>query len=365
MHFGLKAVSLLVVEALFLQQVEASIGDNLKDFRDCLKLCDIVTCNGRTNYQDVSDASYDLMMKDQKETNRFATLPLAWNLRLLGWECYPNCDYQCQRFVTADRKQRGEAIVQFHGKWPFERVFGIQELFSTLFSIGNFFPHYWGFKLMWTHYKAERSIHGNPEAASIYWAYGITGLVASFAWVFSTLFHLRDTWTRERLDYYFAGMTVISGLYCVGTRYFKLYLTRNKIKRLTFGLLIITMYVCHVMKLLDDWSYTYNMRANVVVGVTEDLLWFLHAIRTFRQHRQSGNLFDDLKNKTVNWTLTPIILVVSVSLGMTFELFDFPPILDLLDAHATWHFCTIWPALYWYPYMVRDVEQGVKDTKFE
>ena len=91
MHFGLKAVSLLVVEALFLQQVEASIGDNLKDFRDCLKLCDIVTCNGRTNYQDVSDASYDLMMKDQKETNRFATLPLAWNLRLLGWECYPNC----------------------------------------------------------------------------------------------------------------------------------------------------------------------------------------------------------------------------------------------------------------------------------
>ncbi|QOU22163.1 hypothetical protein BRETT_002335 [Brettanomyces bruxellensis] len=365
MRFNSKAVLVTVLGFSFSRQVEASIGDNLDEFKDCCKLCDIVTCNGRENYPDVSDASYDLMMKDQTETKRFVTLPLAWNLRFLGWECYQNCDYQCQRFITADRKEKGESVVQFHGKWPFARVFGVQEFFSTLFSIGNFFPHYWGFKSMWAHYKVEKSIRGNPEAASMYWAYAIIGLVASFAWIFSTLFHLRDTWTREKLDYYFAGMTVISGLYGVGTRYFKLYLTSNNGKRFAFGLLIISMYICHVLRLLHDWSYTYNMRANVIVGISEDVLWFLHAIRTFRQRRQSTNILVDLQNKAINWTLIPILLVISVSLGMTFELFDFPPIMDLLDAHATWHFCTIWPALYWYPYMVRDVEQGVKDTKFE
>lgn len=305
------------------------------------------------------------MVEDQKETNRFTSMPLSLPLRILGWKCYPNCDYQCQRIITEDRKEKGDEVVQFHGKWPFVRAFGMQELFSTLFSIGNFFPHYWGCKLMWSHYKKETSIHGNKEAANLYWAYMIVGLVASLAWVFSTLFHLRDTWTRELLDYYFAGMTVISGFYAIVTRVFKLYLTRNNGKRFLFGMVVLLMYAAHITRLIIDWSYTYNMRANVFIGVIEDALWFTHAITSFQSRRTSRGFVSDLKDPSINWTLIPIILVLSVTFGMTFELFDFPPMMDLLDAHAIWHFCTIWPALYWYPYMVKDVEWGVKDTKFE
>ncbi|VEU20256.1 DEKNAAC101143 [Brettanomyces naardenensis] len=350
---------------LQLPTVRASTGDELEEFEDCVKLCDIVTCNGRDKYDDVSDASYTLMVNDQAETNRFVTMPLAWNLRLLGWECYPNCDYQCQRLVTAERSASGKEVVQFHGKWPFLRALGVQELFSTLFSIANFFPHYWGFLSMWNHYENELQIHGNPEAANLYWAYMVVGIVASMAWVFSTLFHLRDTWTREQLDYFFAGMTVISGLYGVGVRYFRLYLTKNNRKRLIFAALIIFMYLGHVTRLLIDWSYTYNMQADVAIGLIQDVLWISHSISTFNKRRVSKDILEDLTNPDVNWTLTPIALVISVSLGMTFELFDFPPMLELLDAHALWHFCTIWPALYWYPYMVRDVEEGVKDKKYE
>ncbi|QPG73875.1 hypothetical protein FOA43_001190 [Brettanomyces nanus] len=345
--------------------VEASTGDDLEEYQDCWKLCDIVTCNNRASYPDVEDPMFELMMKDQQKTGRFEEMPMAWNLRFLGWKCYDNCDYQCQRMVTQDRQAKGKEVVQFHGKWPFIRAFGMQELFSTLFSIGNFFPHYWGFETMWRHYQKEMGMHGDVEAAHAYWAYLIVGLVASCAWVSSALFHLKDTWTREQLDYYFAGMTVVSALYAVGMRYFHLYLTKNDSKRIIFGAVVILIYLGHVTRLVCDWSYTYNMRANVTLGLLEDVLWVAHALTTFREQRVSKSLLKDLKNPKVNWTLIPIVLVISVSMGMTFELFDFPPMFDLLDAHAMWHLCTIWPAIYWYPYMVRDVESGVKEKKFE
>ncbi|GME81720.1 unnamed protein product [Ambrosiozyma monospora] len=107
------------------------------------------------------------------------------------------------------------------------------------------------------------------------------------------------------------------------------------------------------------------MRANVFIGVIQYFLWFYQAGSSFNKSRKHSNLIDDLKDPDVNWTLTPIVLVMSVLCGMSFEMFDFAPMFDLLDAHALWHFATIWPALFWYSYMVRDVEDGLKDKKYD
>lgn len=339
-----------------------SPGDDLDDFKDCVEVCDITTCGGLGNYPDVTKPAYDMMMKDQKETQRFVEMPLNLDLLWLGWKCYPNCDYQCQRIVTLDRRENGLEEFQFHGKWPFIRVWGIQELFSALFSVLNFVPHYQGFRLMYKHYRKDFD-HGLKESAHIYWAYMVVGLIASLAWVFSTIFHIRDTWTREQLDYYFAGMTVMSGLYAVTTRYFQLYLSKNDTKRRALAALIAVIYCCHIARLMIDWSYTYNMRFNVFFGLIQDVLWFLQAFTTFWPKRKHNNLTEDIQDPSINWMLTPIALVLAVSGGMMFELFDFPPFFDLIDAHALWHLATIVPAYYWYPYMNRDVEEDVKQRK--
>lgn len=335
---------------------DASKGDDLPEFRQCLETCVISTCN--------SDGIYKGTVYDTYSKHRFDRMPLPLHLSILGWNCENNCDYQCQRIITSEREANGLPVYQFHGKWPFLRVFGIQELFSTLFSIGNFIPNYWGFNTIWRQYTHERKL-GNHEFCNLYWAYILVSVISMCAWFFSSVFHLKDTWDRERLDYFFAGMTVLTGFYAVNVRFFHLYRHENSKKRKFLALTCIFMYVCHVSYLLHVWSYTYNMKANVVIGLLQNFLWVALSITQFNKiKKEQLSLLENLKQSDVNWTLTPLLLVLSVSCGMSFELFDFPPKFDLLDAHAMWHFATIWPTMYWFPYMVKDTE-GLKTRKFD
>jgi hypothetical protein len=50
------------------------------------------------------------------------------SLRLLGWTATANCCYECSWNRTAWRMERGEPPLQYHGKWPFYRLLGVQVL---------------------------------------------------------------------------------------------------------------------------------------------------------------------------------------------------------------------------------------------
>lgn len=359
-----KFILLFLLSFNFLSQVFASKGDSLPEFQKCVKYCDIISCGNMDQYPDVNPNIYYNLLKDEYLVNLFEKPPLHIHLNLLGWDCTSNCDYQCQMLVTDDRVLEGLDIYQFHGKWPFLRIIGIQELFSTLFSIGNFIPNYIGFKLLWKHYKIEVS-KKNIEFTNLYFVYLLVSVVSMFAWFFSTLFHSKDTWNRERLDYLFAGMTVLTGFYGIVVRFFKLYKLENNIKRRILGIVCISLYIAHVIRMLYDWSYTYNMEVNVIFGLTQNFLWVYLSIHQFNKLKNKKlTLIENIVNKDYNWTLTPVILVMSVIFGMSFELFDFPPIFQLIDAHAMWHFVTIWPTIWWYPYMIKDSE-GLMDFKFD
>lgn len=43
----------------------------------------------------------------------------------------------------------GVPTPQFFGKWPFLRLLGMQEPASVLFSLLNFFAHFWGILSLW------------------------------------------------------------------------------------------------------------------------------------------------------------------------------------------------------------------------
>lgn len=342
----------------------ASLGDDLPEFKSCVKYCELLTCNQFSKYPDISAKEYAELREDIDLINTFDKTPIAFHLTLLGWDCESNCDYQCQRLVTQERTEQGLEIYQFHGKWPFIRVFGIQELFSTIFSIGNFIPNYFGYKLISKHYSIELK-KGNSEFVNLYWAYFLVSIVSMCAWFFSTIFHLKDTWDRERLDYFFAGMTVLTGFHAVCIRFFRLYIAEKTLQRRVLAAICVLMYVLHVSYLLKDWDYSYNMQANVIIGLIQNILWVYLSCKQFQKIRNHNlSLLECMLNREYNWALTPIFLVVSVLFGMSFELFDFPPILELLDAHALWHFCTIWPVIWWYPYMIKDTER-LKALKFE
>ncbi|KAK9469040.1 Per1-like protein [Lipomyces arxii] len=300
--------------------VTASAGDVLPEFRACVLKCIHTTCVYGPE------------------------LPL--HLRAMFWDCSQNCDYNCQRSITADRIAVDKPVLQFHGKWPFKRVFGIQELASVLFSMANFVPHY----LM---FKKRHELPDDDTRANLFlkkYCVLVT-IVGMNAWVWSSVFHCRDFKLTERLDYFSAGLTVMTGFYFAVVRVFRLdRMGYGKIRRV-FTLLCVAALLAHISYLsFIHFSYSYNMLANVVIGILQNTIWIWFSITQYLKTKESYNL----------WPLWNVLLL---SAGMSLELLDFPPLWDAVDAHSLWHAATVGPSVWWYCWMQLDLTVLARSKK--
>ena len=266
--------------------------------------------------------------------------PPALQHRLLLWDCPSECDYTCQHIITAQRLARDppflNPIVQYHGKWPFYRLFGMQEPASVLFSLFNFLAHDRGLRQVREHIPASYPLR------KYYLLFGYFGLAS---WVFSMLFHTRDFNVTEKLDYFAAGASVMYGLFYTPIRVFRLDRPRPSststnnsastvLRMWTF--LCVSLYLLHVWYLtFIRFDYTYNMAANVAVGIIQNVLWTYFSVQRFRK---VGRL----------WAAWPGLIVAWIILAMSMELLDFPPIGGMVDAHALWHLGTVGPTIWWY-----------------
>ncbi|KAI9665587.1 MAG: hypothetical protein M1829_005667 [Trizodia sp. TS-e1964] len=308
----------------------ASYGDKLPEFQDCVESCKEVNC-------------------------RLGNRVLPLYLRLLLWTCASECDYTCQHIITEQRLARSPpipyAVVQYHGKWPFQRFMGMQEPFSVLFSLFNFLAHRHGLA------KIQEKIPKTYPLRKYYVAFAYFGLVS---WVCSMIFHTRDFDITEKADYFAAGASVLYGLYYTPIRIFRLDSTSSPTKGTLLRLwtiLCLLLYAAHVAYLtLVRWDYTYNMAANVVVGIIQNTLWSWFSVT---QYRKVGKW----------WAAWPGMIVAWLVLAMSLELLDFVPFGPgggWIDAHSLWHLGTVVPAIWWYSYPERflvkdallDLERG-------
>jgi post-GPI attachment to proteins factor 3 len=200
----------------------------------------------------------------------------------------------------------------------------------VLFSLANLWAHYAGLR------KLRRLVPAAYPARVYYEGFA---LVSVAAWTFSAVFHTRDFRLTERLDYFGAGASVLYGLYYTVVRLARLYAPATPRRRSLLRLwtaLCCALYAGHVGFLaLVRWDYTYNMAANVVVGVASNALWTAYSVRKWRDtHR--------------GWATWPGLAVAWVMMAMGLELFDFPPLWGALDAHSLWHAGTVAPAVLWY-----------------
>ncbi|KAI3329285.1 Per1-like protein [Xylariaceae sp. AK1471] len=311
-----------IIVCLLLQTTEASVGDRLPQFRECVQVCARENCDPNNN-----------------------PTHIPFHHRLLLWTCAQECDYTCQHIITTRRLEAGQPITQFHGKWPFIRVLGIQEPFSVLFSVGNLVAHYTGLT------KLRERVPPSYPFRRYYELFAYFGIAS---WVFSTIFHMRDFAATEQLDYFGAGASVLYSMYYALVRVFRLDLAYSPRRRRLLRLWTVfccTLYVAHVAYLkLWRWDYTYNMTANLVVGMVHNLLWTYFSWKRWRETRQS-------------WTVWPSVLVAWIMLVMSLELLDFPPLWGALDAHCLWHLGTIAPAILWYNFMIRDSQDLARTAK--
>lgn len=327
---------------------KASPGDWLDEFLDCRDACEYRRSCANSDIHQVS------------EQNPFWSFPFQETpgvYRLLLWDCVADCDHQCQQAVTQMRIAADQEVYQFHGKWPFKRMLGMQELFSTLFSIGNFVPQYRGFRLL---LRERNVVPPHLKSRLILDKYTYVAVAGMLAWLSSTVFHLRDLLVTEKLDYFFAGATVLAGFHAILVRIARL--DTSDLLRHAFSTIVALTFSAHILRLYLDWSYTYNMRFNVFFGVLQYVLLLLLSLQNYRaikgqDHRpkpRSRSRYAATSGLVWDLCAMPALLVVGTSLAMTCELFDFFSYRWQIDSHAIWHVCTIVPSWILYDFFLRD-----------
>jgi hypothetical protein len=90
--------------------------------------------------------------------------------------------------VEEERRGEGQEPTKYFGKWPFLRVGGMQELASTLFSLGNLLPHARAL-------VARRDVVAPRELPRRAAVLAFSGM-GVLTWAFSAAFHARDVWVR-------------------------------------------------------------------------------------------------------------------------------------------------------------------------
>ncbi|ORZ09291.1 Per1-like protein [Absidia repens] len=265
------------------------------------------------------------------------TLPLS--LRLLFWSCRENCQYNCMQAITDKAIEHADEVMQYYGKWPFYRWLGIQEPASVLFSIGNGLVHHHYYHVL------KQRIPNNYYLKRAMLVYALLGMNA---WVWSTVFHARDTSVTEKLDYFSAGLLILYSLYYALRRL--LYIRNTP---WLIALIFVTCYSMHVSYLsLIRFDYGYNMLASVVVGLIQLSLWVGWSIRQYT-----------VETSRRSFAYMALISVVGVAIAMSLELLDFPPLGRILDAHSLWHLSTIPLMMLWYKFVLVDTQHEMKHHK--
>lgn len=327
------AVVLLGVSCCFIQVVDSSPGDSDPLYKTCVEQCKNTGCVGENCFQHFRFSS-DGVSADGKW---YMQEPLY--LRWKQWDCQSDCRYHCMLDREQERENLGKAPVKYHGKWPFKRVFGIQEPVSVAFSAFNLAMqfHGWLSFFLLLCYKLPL----RPETRKPYYEFSglwhIYGLLAMNSWFWSAVFHSRDVDLTEKIDYSSAVALLGFSLILAFLRTFNV---RHEASRVMISAPLLAFITTHILYLnFYQLDYGWNMKVCVVMGVTQLLLWAVWAGVTRHPSR---------------WKLW--VVVVGGGLAMLLEIYDFPPYMGFVDAHALWHLTTIPLTYLWWSFIKDDAE---------
>ncbi|KAK6115448.1 hypothetical protein DH2020_007717 [Rehmannia glutinosa] len=321
---------------------EASAGDSDPLYRSCLKQCEKTGCVGERCFSHCKFSSDDSSLDSPWYMQQ--PLYLWWK----QWDCQSDCRYHCMFDREKERAELGQWPVKYNGKWPFQRLYGVQEPLSVAFSALNFAMHFHGLVCFCSlvYYKLPLK----PDKRPFYDYVGlwiIYGLLSMNAWFCSAVFHsrnltasilnYRDIDLTEKLDYSSAVALLGYSMILAIIRSFGL---RHDAARVMVAAPLIAFTTTHILFLHNyEMDYGWNMKVSVAMGIVQLVTWSIWAGVTRHPCR---------------WKLW--IVVVGGSLAMLLEIFDFPPYQGLLDAHALWHASTIPLTYIWWSFIKDDAD---------
>ncbi|GJP53709.1 hypothetical protein CLOM_g12861, partial [Closterium sp. NIES-68] len=159
----------------------------------------------------------------------------------------------------------------------------------------------------------------------------------SNSWLWSAIFHARDVSVTEVGDYSSAiALIGMSLLVCI----IRISSLREEATRVMVSAPVIAFTTTHIFFLnFYDFDYDWNITVCTVMGVAQLLLWTIWAIST--RHPSA-------------WKV--LLVAGGTALSLLLELYDFPPILGLFDAHSLWHAATVPFTLVWWSFLCDDAK---------
>jgi hypothetical protein len=315
----------LLVEIKF---SESSIGDSEPTFQRCYRPC-VKKCG--------TDPLHNV-------NTSFPPFPL------IDWKCEDLCHYNCMNDITIKRIEKNQPVWKYFGHWPFVRWFGFEEPASALFSVFNGLPHCYYFI---TSFKDSRNRDWYMSNWVRYYS-----LVASNAWLASTIFHAKKHDTSILYDYISALILLCSGLLLIVRR-----ILGEKVSfpgflvvfLLVFGFAAYRIFIMIAKPGLI--SFDNHLKTCIGIAIFSTMIWFYWIFT------DGGNREKNFKHFSFSFSYAKIAAIIIqlwfVGASM-FEIFDFPPIWRTVDAHSLWHLLTVPLATYFYRFWELDYQETLQ-----
>lgn len=312
-------ITFFLVLACLIAVFDASPGDADSLYRVCVEQCVKSGCVKERCFPHCNFSSEGVSVDGPWYTQE--RLYLQWK----QWGCQSDCRYYCMLDRESEREVLGSGPVKYHGKWPFKRVYGLQEPVSVALSALNLVMHLHGWLSL---FKVDNTKYAYASLWHIY------GLLSMNSWFWSSVFHSRDLYVTEMLDYSSAVALLGFSLILSMIRCFSVtYEAARVMIAAPLGAFVSThILYLHMYKL----DYGWNMKVCVIMGVAQLLTWAIWA---------------GVSRHPSRWKVW--LVVVGGGLAMLLEIYDFPPYQGFVDAHALWHATTVPLTYIWWSF-IRD-----------
>lgn len=306
------------------------------DYKNCVEECKSTGCVKDKCFQHCEFSS-DGDSTDSESVDGPWYMHIPLYLQWKQWDCLSDCRYHCMLNSEEEREVLGTGPVKYNGKWPFKRVFGLQEPGSVAFSALNLATHIHGWLSFFflIHYKLPLK----PQSGKPYYEYtGLWhtyGLLAINSCLWSAVHHSLDVDLTEKLDIS-SGVALLG--YSLILAIVRTFSVKDEAGRVMVAAPFISFVTTHILYLnFYQLDHGLNMKVCMAMGIAQLLVWAVWA----------GITRDPSKWKL--WTVA-----VGSSLAMVLKTYDFPPYECYVDSHALWHASAIPLSFLWWSFIKAD-----------